>query len=226
MQYFPALLRALFAAALFSVALASTVPATAAVYSSRQALSQEAIQSFLANPSGLLTQFPDGGALMITRVRDLAASDPATLGALIGLLKSANPQQATAIGTALGQVALMAVATDQPFANEIQTTIAQAGNTSALAAFSAVVGGDIKLAAATGPGAGIGGGGESQTVTNPGTFGGFLSAPLNLSTAVKNTPDSFPNPTFTSSTPGTGTTTFTVVTTTTITTPGTSTSPF
>jgi hypothetical protein len=226
MRYFPVLLRAVFTAALFGIAVASTGPATAAVYSSRQALSQEAIQSFLANPSGLLAQFPDGGALMITRVRDLAASDPATLNALIGLLKSANPQQATAIGTALGQVALMAVATDQPFAGEIQTDIAQAGNNSALVAFSAVVGGDIKLAAATGPGAGIGGGGESQTVTNPGTFGGFLGTALDLSTAVKNTPDSFTTPSFSSSTPGTGTTTFSVVTTTNTTTPGTSTSPF
>lgn len=219
MQHFPALLRALFAAALFGTAIVSTAPATAAVYSSRQALSQDAIQNFLANPSGLLSQFPDGGALMITRVRDLAGSDPATLNALIGLLKSANPQQASAIGTALGQIALMAVATDQPFATEIQTAIAQAGNTSALVAFSAVVGGDVKLTA-SGPGAGIGGGGEAETTGNaPLIGGGFVGTPLTLNTAVRNTADSFTNPTFTG-------TTFTIVTTTTINTPGTSASPF
>jgi acetamidase/formamidase len=95
---------------------------------------------------------------MITKVRDLAASDSATLDALLGLLKSANPDQASAIGTALGQVALMGIATDQAFATQIQTEVVLSGNTSALVAFSAVVGGDIKLAAATGPGGGAGGG--------------------------------------------------------------------
>jgi hypothetical protein len=201
MPYVSALLRALFAAALFAITLAPTAPATAAVYSSRQALSQDAIQSFLANPSGLLSQFPNGGATMITRVRDLAASDPATLGPLISLLKSATPEQASAIGTALGQVALMAVGTDQAFATQIQTAVAQAGNTSALVAFSAVVGGDVKLAAA-GPGAGIGGGGESQTQNSSGIGGFFAGSPLSLGTTHGNTADSFSTPSFTSSTPG------------------------
>ena len=44
----------------------------------------------------------------------------------------------------------MAVNTDPAFAVDLQTKIAQSGNTSALVAFSAVVGGDIKLTAATG----------------------------------------------------------------------------
>ena len=86
------------------------------------------------------------------------------------MLKSANPDQSSATGTALGQVALMAVNTDPAFANEIQTEVAQSGNTSALVAFGAVVGGDIKLSAATGPSGGAGGGGELQTRVHVGPW--------------------------------------------------------
>jgi hypothetical protein len=203
MRYFKVTLRALFGAAIFGFVLALISPATAAIYSPRQALPADTIQQFLANPAALLTQYLNGGPLMITKVRDLAASDPATVDALIGLLKSANTDQASAIGTALGQVALMAVSTDQAFATELQTKIAQAGNVSALGAFSSVVGGDIKLAAATGPGVGIGGGGESQTTSTSGLGGFFAGTAFNLGPGVPNIPDSFTNPTFTPGTPGT-----------------------
>jgi len=194
--------RALFGAAIFGVILAVVPPASAAVYSPRQALSTDTIQQFLANPSSLLSQFADGGPQMITKVRDLAASDPATLSAIIGLLKNANPNQSSSIGTALGQVALMAVNTDQAFATEIQTEIAKSGNTSALVAFSSVVGGDIKLAAAGGPSGGIGGGGESQTSSTTGLGGFFAGAPLSLNAGVRNQPDSFSTPSFGGSSPG------------------------
>jgi hypothetical protein len=168
--------------------LASVPPATAALYPPQQAMSPQAVQQFLSNPAALLTQYPNGGAQMITAVRDLAASDPQTLDALIGLLKTATPDQASAIGTALGQVALMAVGPDQAYAIQIQTVVASSGNTSALVAFSAVVGGDIKLAA-TGNG---GAGGGAETPTGPGTGGGGGGAGtfVNLS-SFPNTADSF-----------------------------------
>jgi hypothetical protein len=192
---------ALFAAAMLGFVPTLVAPASAAVYSPRQALPADAIQEFLANPAALLSQFPDGGALMITKVRELAGSDPATLSALIGLLKTADPDQSTAIGTGLGQVALMAINSDQGFATEIQTEIAQAGNTSALTAFSAVVGGDIKLAA-TGPGIGIGGGGESQTLSTTGLGGFFAGNPFNLGNGIPNRPDTFTTPGYNPGTPG------------------------
>ena len=116
--------------ALLGVALAGSpaaaVSAGAAVYSPQQALPAQTIQQFLADPAALLAQYPNGGPQLIARVRDLAASDSATLNALIGLLATANPNQSTAIGTALGQVALMAVKTDQAYANQIQEAIAGA----------------------------------------------------------------------------------------------------
>jgi len=117
---------ALLGAALVVPQMVWLSPAAAAVYSPKQALSAPVIQEFLANPSALLTQYPIGGAQMIARVRDLAASDPSTLNPIVGLLATANANQSTAIGTGLGQVALMAVKTDQAYANQIQEAIAGA----------------------------------------------------------------------------------------------------
>lgn len=172
--------------------LGSLSPAVAAVYSPRRALPPQVIQQFLANPAALLTRYPIGGAQMIAQVRDLAASDPATLKPLLELLKTANADQASAIGTGLGQVAMMAVKTDQAYATRIQEGVVAAQNNSTLVAFSAAIGGSIQLTAATGGGGGGGGGGEEQT-NSSGTFGGFFAGnPEHFTTSVTNTPDTFP----------------------------------
>ncbi len=194
-------LRALLGAAIAGCFLASIPLATAAVYSPRQALPAQTVQQFLANPAALLAQYPNGGPQMIAQVRDLAASDPATLSALIGLLASANTDQATAIGIGLGQVAQMAVSTDQAYATQIQDAVVTAQNNSALVAFSAVIGGDIKLSAATGGvGGGVGGGGGEAPTGPNAPFGVYSSGiPPNFPTFTITTPDNF----FTSSfTPG------------------------
>lgn len=185
-----AFFRALFAgAAIAGFVLASVPPVTAALYSPQQALPQQTIQQFLSNPTALLAQYPNGGSQMIAQIRDLVASDPATVNAVLGLLNSANPDQASAIGTALGHVALMAVTTDQAFASQIQTLVAQAGNASALAAFSAVVGGNIKLTAAT---TAVGGGGGGEAPTSPGGGGGFSTGPSSPTLPTfSNSPDTF-----------------------------------
>ena len=203
MPHFRSICRAVFGATIFGLVLAVAPSASAAVYSTRQALPADTIQKFLADPAALLSQFPNGGPLMITRVRDLAASDPAAADALIGLLKTANSDQSSAIGTALGQVALMAVTTDQVFAVDLQTKIAQSGNTSALVAFGEVVGGDIKLTAATGTTGGAGGGGELQTIAGTSLIGGV--APINALNVrrVANIPDSFSTTFFSSGASGT-----------------------
>ena len=136
-----------------------------------------------------MTQFPNGGPQMIAMVRDLLASDPATLKAIIGLLSSANPDQSVAMGTAGGQVALMAVSVDPGFATDLQDAFASSKNSSASVAFSAVVGGDIKLTAATG---GVGGGGGGGPTGQNGSFGGFFAGTsVNFPTAHGNTPDTF-----------------------------------
>jgi hypothetical protein len=149
-------------------------PAGAALYPQSQVLAAQTIQQFLANPSALLEQYPNGGPAMIKAVEDLTGSDPGTLAALIGLLSQANTDQATAIGDALGQIALKAVDTDPDFANQIQTMVVQSNNISAEVAFSAVVGGKLKLTAAT---TGIGGGAETSTSS---TGGGSVSGGSNF----------------------------------------------
>ena len=202
MQYPRAIVRAAFGAAMAGLIVAATPSAEAAIYSPQQALPADAIQQFLTNPSGFLAQYPSGGPQMSRAVKDLVASDPQTLNALLTLLSQANPDQSSAIGTGLGQVALLAVDTDQAFAVQIQTAVAQTGNTGALVAFSAVVGGDIKLAAATGGGGGGGGGEEGTGAGTPG-FSGFSGSPFALHTFANNTPDSFTIPSFTPGTPGT-----------------------
>lgn len=205
MRYSQSVLRVLtaaaFAAPLVSGSIVGAVsPAAAAVYTPQQALPAPTVQQFLANPSGLLTQFPNGGPDLTKMVRDLAASNPQTLSALIGLLRGATPEQASAIGTGLGQAAELAVNTDPDYATEIQTAVVTASNDSAMVAFSAVVGGNVKLAAAGGGG---GGGGEEQT--NPNSVGGGISGSSNLNfpSFVSNTADSFTTPSFSPGTPGT-----------------------
>ncbi|HUZ33194.1 MAG TPA: O-antigen ligase family protein [Xanthobacteraceae bacterium] len=74
----------------------------------------------------MIADHPWFGTGLISRVRDLAASDPATLNPIVGLLANANSEQSVAIGTGLGQVALMAVKTDQAYANQIQESVATA----------------------------------------------------------------------------------------------------
>jgi hypothetical protein len=157
----------------------------------------------------LLSQFPDPAnepqkSLMAKAVRDILTSNPqtSTLNALLALLTQATPDQASAIGTGLGQAALATVNGNQDFAVAIQTAVAASGNTSALVAFSAVVGGDIKLAAATG-GGGAGGGGESGTGSGQPLSSFFNGTPESLHTFADNTADSFTTSTFTPGTPGT-----------------------
>lgn len=202
MRKFQPVLCALLGAAIVSCALAPVSPATAAVYSSQQALPAQTVQQFLADPAALLTQYPNGGPALIVQVRNLAASDPATLTALVGLLASANSDQATAIGTGLGQVAQMAVRTDQSYANDIQVAVVTSRSDTALASFKAVVGGDIQLAATSGGAGGSGGGGEEGTSTTSGLGGFFAGSALSLTTFAKNTPDTFPTFSFAAGTPG------------------------
>lgn len=193
MRRHPGFICTLLRAAIAGSALALISPAMAAVYPSQQVLSHQAIQQFLANPSALLTQYPNGGADMIKAVQDLAGSDPATLNALVGLLSNSNPEQATAIGTALGNIAKAAVNTDQGYATQIQVAIALSNNDTALAAFNAVIGGDLQLTAVTGGVGGGGGGGGGPTTTPNFTGGNGTSNPLNLTTSVTNTADTFNN---------------------------------
>lgn len=144
-----------------AVALAASISsaASAAIYPPQRQLPSTVITEFKAAPNSLLQQYPTGGPQLISRVRDLGASDPTTLTGLIALLKdpATTKDQMRAIVAGLAQVARMAASSDQAYANEIQAAIAATGNADVIAAYQAATG-DVAIAA-TGGGAGGGGSG-------------------------------------------------------------------
>jgi hypothetical protein len=170
--------------------LAASEFADAACYNSQQALSAKTIGQFRSDPAQLLSEHPRGGARMISMVRDLVASDQTALPLVLDLSANGNPDQINAIGTGLGQAALVCSRIDQLFANEIQQMVAASNNRSLVLAFTEVLG-DQQLAAAEGGGGGGGGGGGPTG--NNGLFGGFVGSnvELNLTTSVKTTPTNF-----------------------------------
>jgi hypothetical protein len=138
--------------------------AQAACYGPQQVLSAQTVSAFLSNPAQML-QDPDGGARMIGQIRDLAASDPATLDPIIGLLANANKGQKTAIGSGLAQAARICVRTDQLYAGRIQDAVAQTKDQDVILAYAAITG--EQPTAAVGGGAG---GGAVGGQTNPLNF--------------------------------------------------------
>ena len=182
-------------------AVLAWLPSAMAAVPPAPILPDQTIQQFISNPDSLLSQYPNGGPDMVKAVQDLASSNPATLNVLVGLLGKANQAQATAIGTALGDVAKAAVTADPNYAAQIQVAVAVSNNTTALAAFNTVIGGDIQIAAVTG-GVGGGGGGGPTNPLGGGSGGGGPNSP-NLTTSVPNTPDSFSVPGLTGTSPGT-----------------------
>lgn len=158
-------------AAAAALAATITTAASAAVYPPQRQLPATVISDFKAAPNSLLQQYPTGGPQLISRVRDLGASDPTTLPGLIALLKdpATTKDQMRAIVGGLAQVARMAASADQAFANEIQAAIANTGNADVIAAYQAATG-DVAIAA-TGGGAG-GSSGSGGPIGNPGNTGG------------------------------------------------------
>ncbi|WFU39460.1 hypothetical protein QA640_34640 [Bradyrhizobium sp. CB82] len=161
------------AAAVLTAAISTA--ASAAVYPPQRQLPAQTISDFKASPNSLLQQYPTGGAQMISRVRDLGASDPTTVPGLIALLKdpATTKDQMRAIVTGLAQLARMAAQSDAAFADEIQRGIAGTNSADVIAAYQAAIG-DVEIAATGGSGGGGStGGGISQGGNNngQGSFG-------------------------------------------------------
>src|ERR1700683_1770274 len=114
------------AARIFAPALATVFvlgvgeAAQAACYDPGQQLPTRVVSQFINEPAKILTQFPSGGAQMSSLIRDLIASDPGTLPLITELNAKANADQVHAIGTGLGQAALVCARTAKAFADEIQ----------------------------------------------------------------------------------------------------------
>lgn len=196
------------AAVLVMVAVAA--PARAACYGPQQQLPAAALTQFKADPAQILKQFPSGGAQMISMIRDLVASDPTTLPLILDLAAKANADQINAIGTGLGDGALICVKTDQAFATEIQQMVAALGNETLAQAFTGVLGDQGIASVGGGGGGGAGGGGEEGTGSSSG--GGFLGGTSNffLTTGTTNNGSNYFTSNYaTGATPGTTTTTTT-----------------
>jgi hypothetical protein len=160
-------------ALLVAVALwfGSAGSATAACYTLDQQLPAQTINDFLGNSNQLL-QDPknaNGGADMIALVRDLVASNPATLPRVIALLASANPAQQTAIGTGLGDAANLCITPDPTFAADIPSQLALSSSDSAKTAYAAVTGKPIRSVAGGGGVSGGSSGGSTGGTLGPTT---------------------------------------------------------
>jgi hypothetical protein len=105
---------------------------------------------------------------LIAKARGLVGSSPAALQAITGLIVSANPQPVNAIGTGLGQVALICGRPDQAFSTEIQNAVSGSGNSALTLAFASVLG-DKPIGAL---GGGVADGGGGGTVGSTGACGG------------------------------------------------------
>jgi hypothetical protein len=160
------------AGVVFAVSVLAAVGGNAA---NAQQSQTPAASAFLANPGQLLQQYPNGGALLITAVQQLALADPSTFKVLIGLLANANDQQKGAIGEGLTKAAKVKVLTDQALAEDWQQQIAAITDpTFKTAATNAL--GDVRLGAVGGaaggdaaaglggPGSGPAGGGALQDI--------------------------------------------------------------
>lgn len=137
-----------------SVSIMCAQPVLAAAYAPSQQLSAQTITQFTNNPSRMLTQFPTGGGQMISRVRDLLASDPAVLVPILTLVANANSDQKSAMGAALAQAAKLYARSDQAFAAQIQQAVANTQDQELIVAYAAAAG-DQPIAAT---GVGVSGG--------------------------------------------------------------------
>jgi hypothetical protein len=155
----------------------SELAGAAACYQGPQALSEETVNAFLGAPGEMLTKFPEGESELTSQIRDLAASDSATLPSIIDLIKVANRRQQAAIGSGLGMAARMCVCLDQAYGNQIQQAVAGAHSKQVSLAYSSVTltriaSAEMACGAPGGGGGGGRGGGVGGALTNSGAPAG------------------------------------------------------
>jgi hypothetical protein len=121
--------------------------AQAACYNSGQQLPADTVAQFTADPAQLQSKYPNGGARMVSMVRDLVASDSAMLPLVLDLSANSNADQINAIGAGLGQAALVCSRRDPTFANEIHQMVAAINNQPLAVTFAAVIADSPRVAA-------------------------------------------------------------------------------
>lgn len=116
------------------------------------------VDEFLANPAQVMAQYPNGGAELISLIRDVATSHPEALATITSLLSSGNVDQQSAVGSGLGQAYKIVLNTDQAYAAQIAAAVAGSNSDSAKIAYSGATG-NVSIASTGGGAAGGGGAG-------------------------------------------------------------------
>lgn len=142
-----------------NIAQAEEQPAAAAPAKAEQSclvapakLGDKEIADFVAAPTKLLTDNPAGGLPMSNRVRELAGSSSNATDQLIGLTKTANDGQKSAIAAGLARAVSACGTVNPDYASLIQNAVAGLGDPAVIAAFAQATD-DIKVAAVGAPGA-------------------------------------------------------------------------
>ena len=125
------------------------------------------VDEFLANPTQVMAQYPNGGADLISLIRDVATSHPEALSTLTGLLSSGTADQQAAVGSGMGQAYKIVLNTDQAYASQIAAAVGNSSSDSAKTAYSGATG-NVAIGSA---GAGAGGGGSGGTAGGSGSGG-------------------------------------------------------
>lgn len=183
-----------FMAACASIALLSQsyVTSANAACATPVPVSAADLDSFRSSPGSLLAG-GESGARLVTKVRDLAASDAGTIAGIVALARppGASSEQISAIGTGLAQAAALCVRTEEETSRAIQRAVVGSNNEALTAAFRVIAGDFTTTAVGTGgAGGGAGGGGGqggSGVQNGSGGTGGGGSA------AIAGGPSSFPN---------------------------------
>jgi hypothetical protein len=133
-------------------------------------LADNEVADFISAPNKLLVDNPAGGLPMSNRVRELAGSSSNALDKIVGLIKTANDGQKSAIAAGLARTVQACGTVNPEYASLIQNSVAGLGDAALIAAF-AQASNDIKVAAVGGDGGGTfsGGGSTSSDGTGDGT---------------------------------------------------------
>lgn len=152
--------------ALFVAGICASVSANAECYAAQYRLPQLQVQTFQTDPAALLSQFPTGGPGLVSAIRDLIASDNATLDTVIKLIATANAQQRAGIGSGLGLAMALCIGPDQAYAGQIQAAVAATGDRLAMTAFVSSSG-QVTATTAISAAAPAGLGGQTGPLSNP-----------------------------------------------------------
>jgi hypothetical protein len=158
-------------------------------------VSDSVLGAFLAKPDGLLVENPTGGLPMSNQVRALSGSSDKAFDAIVGLIKTANKSQKSAIGAGLARAIAACRDSNPAFGDKMSLKVAEISDADMMVGFNAA---NTDIATASVPGAGgafTGGGAVTEAGSDAGarnstTFGGNQSRVADVVTFAAVSPNS------------------------------------